>query len=192
MDEKEKELWDVVDRAIFKTNDPERILEKVKRSGASWLEERSSFGGSLRQIRRSRRLTTADCAQKAGISRDLWQAWEANRKTPSPEELENLCETMGFGRRKRERFEKLLGELPRQRLLVFSRFRPELLAARGVTRIETELEVQKLPESLREKLLAWCSACHLDSLEELRQHLLELKDDDARERWVDEVLGTDE
>jgi len=192
MEDNEKRLWDTIDRAIFKTNDSEKILERVKSSGASWLEDRSTFGGSLKQIRKSRRLTTNDCAKRMGISKSLWQSWEANRQVPTSREFGEMCSAMNFGERKKKRFLGLLEGFPKQRLLVFSRFRPESLAARGVARIERELEVQKLPGKIQEKLISWCKQQGISSFESLGQHLLELQEEKQRELWVEEVLRTDD
>lgn len=188
MKDSEKELWNVIDQAIFKTDDPEKTLQKVKVSGAAWLKERSSFGGSLRQLRRGRKWSPQHCAEQLGISQKKWQSWEANRETPTNEELDHLCKVLNFGDRNRNRFLTLLSESPRHRLLMFCRFRPESLAARGVAKLEVDLERQKLPEALQAKLQNWSKARNLASVEELSQYLQELSDDQSRENWVNEVL----
>ena len=96
MNNKEKVLWDVVDQTIFKTTDPDIIRQKVKTSGAAWLKERNSFGGSLKQIIRGRRLTSQECALACGIPRTTWQSWEAGRTAPNVTEFQDLCKHLEF------------------------------------------------------------------------------------------------
>lgn len=192
MKKTEKALWDVIDHAIFKTEDPEQIRERVKVSGAAWEKERNTLGGYLRQIRRGRNLRTEECAELAGVSRSRWQAWESNREVPSQAELEGICEGLEFGSRKRERLERLQLESPRQRLLILSRYRPEMLAARGVARLGASLEWQKLPSPVREALTSWGERRELCFPDELMEFFETLKDDEAREAWVEEVLSGSE
>lgn len=185
----EKELGRSVDRAFFGTNDPDAIRNQFKESHQAWLQEVQTLGGYLRDIRFLRGMEAKECARKAGVSRKKWQAWEADRETPTPHELEKLCRGLGFGEEKRRRLSDLRARAPRQRLLTISRFRPELLAARGVARIESSLEWQKLPSEVQQALLCWGEEKGLTSFEDMMAFFLELKDDEARELWVDEVFG---
>jgi transcriptional regulator with XRE-family HTH domain len=188
MKEAEKEIWEVIDRAVFKTDDPELILQKVKSSGEAWLRRRESLGGSLRQIRRGRRLTTSDCAEKVGVLKDTWQSWEANRSVPTSDEFEKLCLGLHFGERTRQRLEGLMERTPRIRLLMLSRFRPELLAARGAASSGLDIEWKKLPTELQQVLKSWGDKQGLGSVDDLIAFFLSLKDENDREAWVNEVL----
>ena len=46
-----KDLEKAVDRAVFGSNDPEKIRKIFLTSGEAWLKERSTLGGYLRYIR---------------------------------------------------------------------------------------------------------------------------------------------
>lgn len=189
MNDAEKEFWAVIDQAIFRVKDPNTIRQKAAASGAAWLKSRSTLGGALKQIRLMRNELASDCARKAGVTQAQWQAWESDRETPSDEELAKLCKRFEFGERKKQRLLGLRKKAPRQRLLMMSRLRPELLAARGVAKVETSLEWQKLPEEIRYALIEWGRDREIMNAKDMFEAIQELKDEDARLIWVDEVLS---
>lgn len=188
MSEIDKEMGRAADRAIFKTNDPEKIKKLFSQAVKAWTEERSTLGGYLRDIRLLRGWTTEECADKAGVSRALWQSWEADRESPTEKELEVLCSGMGFGLEKRADLQKLLSESPRQRLLMLSRLKPQFLAARGVAKLEASIEWQKLPEELQSALRNWGRENGVASAEEMLEYFDSFQDDESRLRWADRVL----
>lgn len=189
MSEFRKDLEKAVDRAVFKTDDPEKIRRDFVAACDAWTKERSSLGGFLRDIRLLREMSTESCAQKVGVKRKLWQSWEANRETPTLEEIDRICKGMGFGEAKRASLLELRTRAPRHRLLMISRFQRPYLAARGVARIEANLEWQKWPKELREALSEWGRQNGVGSPEELLEFIHSLQDEEARLAWVDEVLG---
>lgn len=188
MSDIDKEMSQAVERAIFKTNDPEKIRGMFSQAFVAWSQERSTLGGYLRDIRLLRGWCTETCAEKAGVSKGLWQSWEADRETPTEQEFGALISGMGFGPEKRADLRRLLSDSPRQRLLMLSRLRPEFLAARGVAKLEASGEWQKLPEPLQRALLVWGQERGLSSAEELLEFFSSLEDDEARFEWAEEVL----
>ena len=182
-----QELGWAADRAVFGTDDPQALRQQFQQSMEAWKKERSTLGGYLRDLRRTRDLLPTDCADKTGVSRATWQAWESDRLSPSPSELEKLCHSLSLSEQKRLDLKRLSEQAPRHRLLLLARTRPELLAARGVASLESALEWQKLPEGVQERLAAWCRQNKLDTPEALSNHLSALEDDNSREAWADEV-----
>lgn len=187
--ELERELGRAVDRSLFQSDDPETIRREFTASFEDWAKERSTLGGYLRDIRFLRELDTATCARKVGVSQKLWQSWEADRETPSAEEIEKICQGMGFGEEKHSKLLELRSLAPRHRLLTICRLRPELLAARGVAKIEASLEWRKLPKEVQRALIVWGERNDLTSFEEIMEFFFGLDDEKAREAWVDGVLN---
>jgi hypothetical protein len=95
---------------------------------------------------------------------------------------------MEFGERKREELSNLKARAPRNRLLAISRLRPELLAARGVAKLESSLEWKKLPGEVQKALMTWGKQSGLSSFAEVMEFFTSLPDEEAREAWVDEVF----
>ena len=188
MKEMHKDLERAVDRAVFKTEEPEKIKRLFTRSFDAWERETATLGGYLRDIRLLRGLTAEECAQRVGVSRARWQSWEADRETPTETDLCSLCRGMEFGERKREELFNLKARAPRNRLLAISRLRPELLAARGGAKLESSLEWKKLPGEVQKALMAWGKQIGLSSFAEVMEFFTSLPDEEAREAWVDEVL----
>lgn len=189
MSEAENELWRVMDHAVFGTNDPEEIKKSFSASFEAWQKERSTLGGYLRSIRKMRDLRTAECAKQVGVSRELWQAWEANRSLPSPQELEKIIAGMHFGVKKRETLYRLRKEAPRVYLQRMTNFQPQLRAARGVSKADRELEWAALPDEVKAMVESWAVSKGFESLEAVFEHLSSLNSEGEQNEWLQEVTG---
>jgi len=189
MSETEKELWRAADLAVFKTNEAKTIKDKFAKSYEAYLEERSHLGGYLKSTRLMREMTTSDCAEIVGVSRARWQAWEANVEIPSVMEIESIVEKMGFRNKKHQKLLELQAKAPQYSLKILSQFQPELLAARGVAKVDSRIEWSLLPGVIQDALKAWGKEHGHDFPVDLLVFLQNLGDDQAREKWVKEVLG---
>lgn len=189
MSDMSDDIYRAADRAVFHTEDPEKIKERFAKAFDAWQKERSTLGGYLRDIRFLRELSPPECALKVGVSRAKWQAWESNRETPTEEELDSICRGMVFGKEKRETLNGLKEQAQRHRLLMLSELSPEFLAARGVAKLEASLEWQKLSADLQNALIVWGESAGMKSAEEILGFPPTLKSDEDREEWVDTILG---
>ena len=86
--ERDKELWDALDRMFFGSNEPEKVREGIRQLEKELAWQRSSLGRYLRSLRRSHKRSLAEMAYKARVDRHVWKAWEHDFQTPTKEELE--------------------------------------------------------------------------------------------------------
>ena len=188
MSDIEKELWGTLDEAVFGTRDPESIRHQAIQAIGQWQQGRSTLGGYLSSIRKLRGRRTAEFALQAGVSRQLWQAWEADRALPKPQELEQISERLGFGAKKREKLRQLKAEAPKIYLKRLLDFRPELLAARGVSKVDPTSEWSALPDEVRELIKRWAHQQGIGTPTSLFSHLATLKTESEKETWLQKVL----
>lgn len=182
------ELEAQIDRSVFGTNDPEVIRKKATRAIRDWQKERSTLGGYLRDIRRGRDMTTAECSLKAGVPRQTWQKWESNRLIPSDRELEKICTGMHFGEKKRERLKTLKKKAPENLLLLVSRSRPHLQAARGANRVGAGIGWSDFPPEIQRAIIGWGEENGYDFPRELPAFFLSLDNEEARQSWVSAIM----
>ena len=188
MNPNEKELWRGLDYAVFGSNEPEDLREGMDRVRAQYFKERSSLGRYLASLREFDELSVEEMAKKAGVPAELWRRWELDYATPSHEELERLADRLGWRSRKREITASLRDEAPRYRLKRLTGFSPELLAARG------ELDRggvawNSIDESTQRRVCEWGEAQGYSFPEGLVEFFESFDDEEAREAWLNEILG---
>lgn len=189
MSETENELWGVIDHAIFDTNDPERIKAKFMRAYENRLAKQGTFGGYLGLIRTDEYATVPAMALKAGVSRGVWQSWEANRAIPGEAEVREVCRRLELGELATEQLVKLRSMMPRTILTRLSRHEPDQLVAKGAGLEEAELEWRKLLPEIQAPLSRWAEEHGHSFPRDFLRVLSELDTAQDQERWVDEVLG---
>lgn len=189
MSETEAELWGVVDRVVYGTNDPDEIKQRFKRAFEQRQTEESTLGGFLRCLRTDEYLKTKEMALKAGVEQSLWQAWEANRTIPSQADLSKICTNLELGDHTIEKLSELRQQMPKTILSRLSRYEPDQLVARGAGVVESELEWEKLHPSVQTRLSLWAKKQNLKFPEDFLPTLFALETEEEQERWVAEVLG---
>lgn len=175
--------------ATYGTNDSDTIRLMFKRACEEQRKRESTFGGYLRALRRRRELTETEIALKAGVSRSKWLSWEANSLAPSTQELHEVVKRLKLSPIKKEQLEALLAEAPRHTLRNLSILRLENMAARGLAAMDVELEWESLGSDVQEKLLHWASTRDLEFPRDLIASVRDLRTEDSREAWIDEVMG---
>lgn len=175
--------------ANYGTEDPEAIRAMFARAYEEQQERESSFGGYLRALRRKRQLSEGEIASRAGLTRAEWLSWEGHSKVPSPETLEAAITRLRLSPIKRQRLHELLREAPRHALRNLSLFQEELLAARGLSTVDIELEWEAIGLQGQQRLLQWAQKKGLNFPQDLLSVLRELRTQDNREAWICEVMG---
>ncbi len=189
MSETENELWEVIDRELFGTDDPEKIKARFLQACQKREEQESTFGGYLRCLREDDYATPPEMAFQAGVSRGVWQSWEANRTIPTQEELVKACDNLGLGERTIQRLSELRLKLPRTILTILSHHEPDQLVACGWGLEESQLEWEKLHPIIQELLTRWAEANHRKFPDDFLNVLFQLETLEEQESWVSEVLG---
>lgn len=189
MSETENELWEVIDREIFGTNDPEQIKARFQQAYRKREAEQSTFGGYLRCLREDEYATTQEIALQAGVSRSVWQSWESNRAVPTQDELAGVCHNLELGNLATKRLSELRLKLPHTILTRLSRYEPDQLVAAGQGVVENQIEWDKLPPSIKELLSRWAQTHHRQFPDDFTEVLFQLKTPEEQEAWVSEVLG---
>lgn len=188
MNKTEKELWRAVDSAVFGTNEPAALKGKLETMKSQFEREQSSLGRYLESLRRQLELSPQEIAMKSGVELETWKSWEGDFATPSREELQTLIQKMRWTRYFEKVLWKLWEEADRFRLKRLASFRPEFLAARGVSS-EAGIAWQSVGRENQEKIVAWGRAHGHDFPKTLSDFLASLGTDEEQEAWVEEVLG---
>lgn len=188
MNKTEKEFSRAVDEAILGSSKPERIQEAFEAMESQLAREQSSLGRYLESLRRGLEVSLKEMAGHAKVELSIWKAWEADLTTPTREELRKLIGTMGWTPYQQEHVWRLWGEASRFRLKRLTEFKPEFLAARGVPS-ESGIAWQSVDEDTQEKLRAWGQKNGYRFPQELTRFLKSLETEEAKETWLDEILG---
>lgn len=98
-----------LDRAVFGTNDPDVIKDKVNKMADYLRFEASSLGRSLAGIRYRNYWSVERVAAEVGVDVTVWEAWESDQAVPGADELQRVLERL-FWRWDLERFLKLREE----------------------------------------------------------------------------------
>ena len=186
MNANEYELWKALDHAVLGEDESGAGLDKLR---AQYEKERSSLGRYLTSLRDFKEWPVEKMAHEAGVSADLWRAWEMDYLTPTVRQLDAVADQLGWRSRKRVIAEQLRKEAPRFRLYRLTDFRPEALAARGELD-QGGLAWKSIDETTRERICQWGATRGYDFPTGLTDFLRELRTDtEAREAWVSEILG---
>lgn len=177
-----------LDRAVFGTNDPKIIEKKLDKMEQYLRLEQSSLGLSLAGIRHRNYWSFEKVAKRAGVPVSVWKGWESDMETPSVEELRTVLERLHWIW-DLERFLELREKAPRLRLRRLTTLQPRMLAAEGVAGVSATYEWISLGEDLKERLARWAAARDLEFPSALIEVLASLESEEAREAWIDEVLG---
>lgn len=180
------------DRMLFGTDDPELIKEMFRLAYEEQMRTEQTFGGYLKALRQRREYRVREAASEVGVTTAQWNHWEADHQMPTIEELTKIIDAFQFGEKKQKRLWKLRGENPRYHLLNLSRLRMENLAAKGDSRLDIKSYWSSLPEKVKELLLEWGAGRGRAIPKELDEVLGRFESDEERERWVGDVLGSQE
>jgi DNA-binding transcriptional regulator YiaG len=188
MDKTEKELSKAVDQALYGTNDAELLKRKMLKMKEQLAHERSSLGRYLESLRRELDKTFEEMARATGVGVSVWKDWEMDFATPAREELESVIRRMKWTPYRQGILWKLWGEASRFRLRRVTEFQGEFLAARGVA-CESGIAWQSVGEENQQLLRAWGERNGYEFPKEFTSFLRSLESNEAREAWVQDVLG---
>ena len=188
MNPAEKELWKSLDYAVFGSNDPKSLQQGMDKVREQYERERSSLGNYLRSLRETEELSVVKMAEEAGVTAALWGEWEMDFRTPTLRELQNVAQRLGWRTSKMELVAQLCTEAPRYRLKRLTSFQPEALAARGD--LEADLLWRSIDSKTRQRVQSWGIERGYAFPDDLERLLREVgQDEQAREVWLDEILG---
>jgi hypothetical protein len=181
------EVEKALDRVVFGTNDPKGIDKKLNQMEQYLELENSSLGHSLAGIRHRHYWSLETGAEKAGVPLEVLRDWEADTRTPDPEELKAVLKRLRWSW-DLDRFMALREKAGRVQLLRLSRLCPALLAASGKSGVSGAFEWRSLDDVLKERLTRWGEKRGLVFPEALLEVLAGFDNDEERESWIDEVL----
>lgn len=190
MNRTERELWKSLDDAVFGTRDPEIIKDKLKAMKAQLDRERSSLGRFLESLRREEDFTTEYMAKKVGVELAVWKDWEMDFATPTEPELESVIQKMRWTRPRKEVLWKLWNEAARFRIKRMILGRGQLMAARQGSS-DGGLVWESIGKENQETVTAWGKANGYQFPDDLTTFFETLETDEARERWLDELLESE-
>lgn len=178
-----------LDKLVFGTNDPQVIKREFHQAFEAWEQQRGTLGGYLRNIREKRGLTSTDCASKVGVPRQTWQLWESDREIPSDRDLEQICAGLHFGDKKKARLQALRRQAPGNLLLLVSRCRPLLQAAKGANIVGSAIGWSHLPDPIQQAVVDWGKEHGYHFPDQLPGFFLTLQNEEQRQSWVSEIIG---
>lgn len=184
--------YDAENHADFGTSDINEIRKILEKERNELKRLESSLGGFLYLFRERRRQTVPEISAQAKISIETWESWEGDVTIPTGEELKKLTENLGLSDIHASKILKLWHQSPFQSLCRMAQFRPQLLAARGLSVVDARSQWGLIHPDAQEKLERWAEQRDYDLPEQLLKLIseLEFETDDGPENWAREVWNS--
>jgi DNA-binding transcriptional regulator YiaG len=190
----DREVWDAIDQAVFGTSNQDVIRKKIKEELAEHKRLEETLGGFLFLLREGMEVTVPTIAAKAKVTVEQWERWEGEVSIPTGAELTKLIEDLGLYKLNANKLISLWHQAAFRSLCQSLKFKPQLLAARGVAAVNAESQWELLHPEARKRLAFWAEQRGLSLPAQLFDLLesLDLKTEEEQEDWAREVWNSRE
>lgn len=189
MNKPDQEIWNEIDQAVFGTSNKDLIRHKIRKELAEHKRLESSLGGFLFLLREDMGITVPTIAAKAKVTVEQWEMWEGEVAVPSSTELTKLIKDLKLYKINADKLLRLWHQTSFRSLCRMVRFKPQLLAARGVAAVNAESQWELLHPQAQKELASWASVRNFSLPSQLFEFLesLNLKTKQEQEAWARDV-----